>query len=73
MPKVQGAKSLASYPAALYSDGPALPEEDEEEEEEEEEEEDEEEEEQEEEEGERRKGRKKQIPDRTRPCDGIGY
>jgi hypothetical protein len=48
MPKVQEAKSLASYPAALYSDGPALPEEGEEEEEEEEEdEEDEEEEEQE--------------------------
>jgi hypothetical protein len=52
MPKVQGAKSLASYPAALYSDGPALPEEDEEEEEEEEEEDEEEEEQEGKEEGE---------------------
>jgi ribosomal protein L12E/L44/L45/RPP1/RPP2 len=50
MAKVQGAKSLASYPATLYSDDPALPEEDEDEEEEEEEEEEEQEEEEEEEE-----------------------
>ena len=39
MAKVQEPESLASYPATLYLDGPALPEEDEEDEEEEEEEE----------------------------------
>jgi hypothetical protein len=37
MAKVQEPESLASYPATLYLDGPALPEEDEDEEEEEEE------------------------------------
>jgi hypothetical protein len=39
MAKVQEPNSLASYPATLYLDGPALPEEDEDQEDEEEEEE----------------------------------